>query len=640
MIETAQSQQVDPRRLTSAQKANWSKQWLKDRERGRIDLLWLCNHVLGYTDVEQDVHGPVIAHLQQFRGREEYVDPETMKLVFSEPRCQFHRAGDTTCSTTCFGRSHWTLPGARFRMLLDPRGHYKTTVNTISHAIQWILNFENIRIALSVATFDPRGIEILSEIEDHFRFNAIFRFLYPEFCPAADSVGSWGSQRSFDVPNRKVRHNSPTMSIVSVGNQVTGSHYDVIKCSDLVTDKNVQTDGGLREVKNHFKYMIPLLDRGPQIEGRDTTRGWIDLEGTIYHHSDLYCEELEKDEKRIREQRPCRWSVLRRDAVVDEVAYTKIKNSTTPDKVIAELGEDRVKRITLFPKMFPVKELIETERDMDEYTFNCQYRLNPHSRSTGLATRLVTFSAQFKKEFLPRYRMVKCTIDLASMEEDSDGCNTALCTVGHDRDGRKDVLDAVVGKPNPFDVMEHLFRIDRLYSTGRRKVVFQIEKAHHAQVLLPFLEREQEKRGVRLNVVPIPRDSSISKDNRIWGLQTWFKRGLIRFADDIEALPHIEKEVMNFPSYKFKDFLDALSDQLQTKDGDVDYEAVLPDAPKYEDNDIYRAYNLKGAFVGFDPQSKQPIWDFSEDAEAIFGSAGLTISDSRVAARFNSAGVM
>ncbi len=638
------SKDIDPHKMSKAQRQHWAKQWLKDRERGRKDLLWLSNEVLNYRDVDAKVHGPVIAHLQQFRGREEYIDPDSLQLVFSEPRCAIHKAGNDECKMECFGRSQWMLAGARFRMLLDPRGHYKTTISTIAHSIQWILNYENIRIAISVATFDPRGIEIIGEIEDHFRYNEKFRFLYPEFCPAA-GVSAWGTQRSFEVPCRRVRHNSPTVSIVSVGAQITGSHFDVIKNSDIVNEVNARTEGGLREVKQHFKHMIPLLERGPEIEGRHSTKGWMDLEDTIYHHSDLCSEELEADEKRMKQGLPCQWSVLRRDGIVDETNYERLKHAHLTGQpvegILKELGPERVAAITLFPKMFPWREMVDTEtRIDDEYTFNCQYRLNPHSRSTGLAERLILFPHSYVKELLPRYRMVKCTVDLASMEEDSDGCNTALCTVGHDRDGRKDVLDAVVGRPNPFEVIDHFFRIDKQFSTGQRKVMFQIEKAHHAQVLLPFLEREQEKRGVRLHVNAIPRDSGRSKDNRIWGLQSWFKRGLIRFADNIRDLAHIEKEVRNFPSYKFKDFLDALSDQTQTKDGDVDYEAVLPDRPKYDEMNPYQAFGLNGKFSGFDPLTKQPVWDSTEDTEAIFGYSGLTGNDSRVASRMNVTGVL
>lgn len=623
-------------KFTPEQRRTWCKNYLARRERGRTDLLWLCNHVLGYTDVNPRVHGPVAAHQQQFRGREEYMDEETFTIKFSAPRCGIHASGE--CLATCFGRSMWTLPGPRYRMLLDPRGHFKTTVNTIAHGIQWLLNFEDARVAISVATFKPRGIEIVTEIEEHFRFNERFRFLYPEWCPPAESAASWGNLDGFDLPNRKTYRSTKSLNIVSIGNQSTGSRYDVIKNSDLVNEINSKTDAGLREAKQHFMHMIPLLERGAQVEGRDTTRGWMDLEGTIFNHSDLYCEQLEADERRIREGRSCRWSVLRRDGVIDEAAYEKIKAAKNRSQAAADMGE-RYKSVTLFFEKFPARELIETEEDMDEYTFNCQYRLNPKSRATGLADRLLLFPAQFRKENLPRYRMVKCTVDLAGMEEDSDGCNTALVTCGHDRDGRKDVLDAIVGHFNPFQVIEQFFRIDRLFSTGMKKVQFQIEKAHHAQVLLPFLEREMEKRQHRLQVTAIPRDTSVSKDNRIWGLQSWFKRGLIRFADDLECLAHIEKEIFHFPNYKFKDFLDALSDQLQTKDGKLDYEATVPDAPKYSETDLYRAYHLKGAFVGFDPQTRQPVWDYSEDGEAIFGTSGMVISDSRVAARMYSAGV-
>lgn len=618
---------IDPSTLSDEQRQGWCRQYLIDRERGRTDLLWLCNNVLNYPDVDPLVHGPVIAHLQQFRGHEEYMDPDQMSIVFSEPRCAVHTEG--SCDAKCFGRSLWHLPGARFRMLLDPRGHLKTTVNTIAHSLQWIINYPDVRILLSVASFDPQGIQIIDEMESHFRYNDTFRFLYPECCPAAESAGSWGSQKSFTVPCRRVHRKEPTMSIASVGKVVAGPHYEVVKCSDLVDEQNVKTDGGIREVKSHFRYMMPLLERGPRVEGRELTRGWLDLEGTIYHHSDLYVSELEKDEARIKDGKSCRWSVIRRDAIVDEPT-----------------------RSTLWPSRFPWEELQAIREDMDEYTFNCQYRLNPHSRSTGLADHVLYFPGILRKELLPRYRMIKCTVDLAGMEEDSSGSNTVLVTCGHDRDGRKDVLDAVIGRINPFQVIEHFFRVDKEYSAGPRKVRFQVEKAHHAQVLMPFLEREQEKRGIHLILDVIPRDSSISKVNRIWGLQTWFKRGLIRFADDLDRVParhpdqrlsgiaHIEKEINNFPNYNFKDFLDALSDQLQTREGKVDHEATIPDRPKFDDQDLLRAMKMKGAFVGFDPQSKQPIWDWSQEQEAVFGMQGLTNKDSKVAERLYLSGVM
>lgn len=592
---------IDPKSLTPSQRSNFCVQYLTDRQRGRTDIIWFCNNVLQYKDVEPEMHGPVANHVQHFNGREEYMDPDTFTIDYSEPHCSIHNgeslpgieaiAADS-CPADCIGRSIWYLDGPHFRMLLDPRGTLKTTVNTIAHSIQWIINFEDIRIALSTAT-SPQGADIITEVENHFRYNDKFRFLYPEFCPG-DKAGDWGSKEQFVVPNRRRKWlKEPTMRIVSIGKVVAGPHYDVIKHSDLVDKENVKTPGGLKDTKDHFKYTMPLLERGPVIPGRDRTVGWVDLEGTIYDHSDLYCEELDKDDERAKRGQPCRWAVHRRDSVAEVVDDQTMWSK--PFKV-------------LWPKRFPWSELKAIFEDIGEYMFNCQYRLFPSARGIGLAraSEIAYFPARFKKTLVP-HLYVKTTVDLAGMEEDTEGCNIAIVTVGHAGDGRKMVLEAMVGRPTPFDIINYFFELDARYSTRlSQKLVIQIELAHHAQALIPFINREMEIRQRFLNLVAIPRDTSVAKDNRIfYGLQPWFKRRLIWFSDDIPVMPHIIKEITKFPKFKFKDFLDALADQGQTVDGKVDNQTSIP-VPKDPTDDPLK---VQGRFLGFDPVTKMPMYE-------------------------------
>lgn len=597
--------------ITPAERRSICKQYLDDRQRGRTDIIWFCNNVLQYPDVEPDMHGPVAEHLQHFLGREEYMDESTFEIVYSEPKCAM--AGqhpdipdhsDQSCMPDCVGRTCWYLDGPRFRMLLDPRGTLKTTVNTISHSIQWILNFEDIRIALSVAT-SMQGADMITEIENHFRYNTKLRFLYPEFCPPDEKAGDWGSKEQFTVPNRRRKWlKEPTVRVVSIGKVVAGPHYEVIKHSDIVDKENVKTDGGLKDTKDHFKYTMPLLERGKQVPGRELTRGWVDLEGTIYSHSDLYMDELGKDEERAGKGESCRWAVFRRDSVQEPVDESTMWRR--PFKVLWE-------------KRFPWAELKAIFEDIGPYMFNCQYRLNPTVESMSLChpSEIRTFSAKYKKTLIPTL-YIKTTVDLAGMEEDVDGCNNAIVTVGHAKSGRKYVLEALVGRPTPFEIINYLFDLDSRYSTTlSQKLTIQMELAHHAQALIPFINREMEVRRRYLNLVAIPRDSSVSKDNRIfYGLQPWFKKHLIWFSDDISCLPHIIKETTKFPNLKFKDFLDALADQAQTKEGKIDHNT---DIPQFDDPNKDDYLKIKGRFLGFDPVTKDAMWEREGPSADVYG---------------------
>lgn len=608
--------------------------WLSDRQRGRTDLLFLCREILGYKDFESTVHGPAFAHFQQFRGCEEYIDLESFTLTYSEPFCAWHsiekcnkhldndcapNCKSRGCKPDCVGRTPWSLDGPRFRMYLDPRGHLKTTGNTIAHSIQWIVNFRDIRIALAVyeGTF---GAEVLTEIEGHFRNNERFRFLYPEFCPAPDKAARWGNLESFTVPNRRRRQlKEPTMKVVAKGQAAAGPHYEVIKLCDLVNKENAYTDGGLKETKRHFRFLMPLLERGPKMPNRPLTRGWVDMEGTIYNHSDLYVEQLEKDEERQKKGKSCRWAIFKRDAVTNDRIWEIAINSKISDKErderLNKFKPEELVNCTLWPTRFPLAELLETYGDMDDFTFNCQYRLNPHSASKGLADpkQVVRqmIPASRKKEMMPRY-WIEATVDLAGMEEegksaitgesdDNDKSNSAGSVCGH-LGGSIHVLDAFVGRLTPFEIIDKIFEWDELY----KPQIIKVEKNHHAEVLMPFLKVAMEKAGRWINVKAIPRDSNASKDNRIWGLQPWFRKAWIRFYDDVPNMDHILKEIANFPYFRFKDFVDCLSDQLRNEDGEVDA-ALMPrdktNTPTWKDK-----YGLNGKFKGFDPRTKNEIW--------------------------------
>ena len=551
------------RTFTPEQQQRAIRQWRLDRQQCRTDLLFLCNFALQYKDVCHEVHGPIIAGLQQFGGGN-----ETERGY--EPQCDL-----------------WELGGPRKRLFLDPRGHLKTTVITISHTIQWIINYPDVRLLLSMATGD-QVTKVMSEVLNHFRFNENFRWLFPEFCPPAKTAKDFGNMEGFTAPNRKRKWlKEPTVSSCSVGRVVAGGHYEIIKNSDLVDKENVKTPNQIREVTEHFKYLNPLLERG----GNPPRPGWMDVEGTRYDFSDLYGWIKDSDDKRSEKE----WQIQERKAIDD-------------GKI-------------LWPSRFSLKDLKSIESD-DEYIYSCQYLQSPVPVGSGLATRdELRFAPRRILRSIPmHYHM---TVDLAGMDPASNGDYTVLNVHGFDRDGRMRVVEVLAGRYDPFDVIEKIFVACKDFPQIQD---VKIEREAHSRVLLPFLMREQEKRSAIGEkylppIIPIKRDNRTAKKQRIKGLQPWFRGGLITFAEEIEAKLETIQQILRFSdtSTYHDDILDTLADAMQNRNGGVIGD-VYPDLPN-QDLGSPKVLPFRGRekFTGFDSFTHEPTWA----GDGTFGSLGI-----------------
>ena len=110
----------------------------KGRARGRTDLIWLAQNVLGYTRVDRAIHGPMVNTLVQFdtlKGQDDLkiVDGQLIAKWWPDER-------DPAEALT-----HETR---KKRLIMDPRGWFKTTLNCIAHSIQLNLNFPDIAIGI------------------------------------------------------------------------------------------------------------------------------------------------------------------------------------------------------------------------------------------------------------------------------------------------------------------------------------------------------------------------------------------------------------------------------------------------------------------------------------------------------------
>lgn len=581
-----------PEGLSEHSAKKYLASYMADRERGRTDLLWLCQNVLGYRDIRGadpdfanaenlmagENHQPILDGLHKFSGRIELSDAVTMKVVSSKPRVEM-----------------WAQPepdGNRNFLALFPRDHLKTSVITIAHSIQWILNYEDVRILLSFSNGDF-GDKIMTAILGHFRYNATFRFLYPEWCPAAASAKDFGSLDSFTVPNRTRQITEPTAMAVSVGKMIAGTHQDVHKHCDLVDKENVKTVGALRAVNDHFGYTNPLLAR---VAGK---QGWRDVEGTRYDFSDLYGTILDAESEKAAGKKS--WRVVERSA---EAAPGTHK--------------------TLWPHRYTWDALQDIRNDptVGLYIYEAQYNQRCIPPSGGLATKeqVKTIPRSRVRELMGQYR-IHTTVDLASLDDKATGDYCVMTTAGILPSGFIHILDIRHGHFNPFRMIQHFFEVDTMY----RPLDFKMEKNHHAQVLEPFLKQEMARRGRFLNVLNIPRDNTASKKSRILGLQSWFAAGRLRFVEDIPCMGHLLMEITRFPKFRFDDILDTIADQLQHADGNGIETDLIP--ARNEDEPSAESMLGRQSFLGFDPETHRAIYaghsDFAEQSQYYHERTGL-----------------
>lgn len=524
-------------------------EWKTMRQYGRTSLLWLCQNVLGYKDVSKEVHGPMCRVLQKFKGGEDSgdnklfsgrVSPGTFKDLIEnyKPACEM-----------------WELEGVRKLLLLWPRGHLKTTVATIAYNIQWIINYPNVRILLSSGTGEQVR-KILDEMISHFRYNDMFRWLYPEFCPHGKNVKDFGNQERFTVPARTVHRKEPTVSTCSVGAIVAGGHFDVIANDDVVDKENVRTPEQIANVNSHLGFLWPLLETAPNSDtrARGLMRGWWTLTGTRYNFSDSYGIIIDSE----------------REKADSEKSYTIQERDVILEGDLSDLPNCK----TIWPARMPPQALKDIMDDplQGPAILASQYRMNPIPESSGLVDsekQIVWIPPDVMKKIYA-YLTLHVTVDLAGMEPSTnklaDNDFTVITPHGFGHDGTLYVLPIMRGRYTPFEVIDLLFK---LFTIHPRLMDIKIEKEAHARVLLPFLKREMAKRQKFLPVVEIRRDNRTSKQQRIKGLQPWFRNGSIKFADNQPHKLAIINEIMRFPKYSHDDILDTIADAMQNREGGV-----------------------------------------------------------------------
>lgn len=163
-------------------------------------------------------------------------------------------------------------PGNR-KLVVMPRGTFKTSLAVVAYSIWHVIRNPNIRILIDSELW-TLSKNSLREIKDHIKSER-FQEAFPGWKLTLDN------QSEMIISTRNIAKKEPTITSSGIGAGKTGSHYDLIIADDLNSPINSIKPELAEQVVNHYRYYTSLLDPGGTIVVIGTRYSELDLIGFI-----------------------------------------------------------------------------------------------------------------------------------------------------------------------------------------------------------------------------------------------------------------------------------------------------------------------------------------------------------------------
>lgn len=464
-----------------------SDQWKELRVLSKTNLFFLCYSILGYTKLTVNTHGPVINWMDATRSK-------------------------------------------RFRLLLLPRGFYKTTLYTVGHAIQCSLTDDtnaepwpyclgtDLRLAL-IHEKETTAAKMLSEIQNHFLANEMLMALFPECIP--DPKKHTINQLQFELP-RKSFWKEETFEVMGIGARSQGNHYNVLKPDDLIG----------KEAKDSKIIMQSAKDWVDNIQSFLTSFGSldrIDFTGTRWAHDDLYSHIIERYGSEIE-------------------IYTRA----------IEEKDEKGDKIPTFPEEYPLERLAILRKNRK--IFSAQYLNDPDSDTTDFDTDLLRYWYWKNKESIITFdNIAEANITHYTRELDklifvdpAMSGKLGIVVTGTDSRMRIMVLEAVKDSFSTNKLLNYVLGLALKWQV--RAII--VEKVLFSGLYEPIFLSEMTKRGLRFRFVLHTVGSKKSKSERISALTQYITTGQLYIN---ERQDDLIEEMRKFGLTDDIHLLDALS---------------------------------------------------------------------------------
>lgn len=459
-------------------------------------------------------------------------------------------------------------PKYKFRLLLHPRGHFKSTLGTESYPIKKSLENPNLRCLLTNAKLD-NSRKFLRTIAKHFNSNPRFRWVWRDWWikKYATEYDRATMKDKLDWVVRDVQDEltllrpgqarEATFTTGAVDASMVSQHYGLIVADDLINREYVRTQEMVEKSILYFKDLLDLLDPD----------GELLVIGTRWSHMDLYAWIIEEFGHKASYSVPVHIihgqleeALHRAEGTPDgEKSWLISITPTSPEKPV-------------FPEEFGPKVLQELLEAKGPYEFGAQYLLDPTPAE----------HQKFMEEWFKPLDLMSdtwlstldicITVDPAISLEDS-ACDSSVVVCGYDEHNRMFFLDGVSERLSEHELPEAIFdMVARWQKKGRFLLPVGFESIGFQQLYIYTMERMMLERGLFFAIEPIAR-RSMSKDERILRLvprlknEFYIPRKIMKQPYSRQGKPYdlVEKlkwQLLKFPFAGKKDLADALADQL------------------------------------------------------------------------------
>lgn len=458
------------------------------RKKCKQDLYFLTKGILGYDLLSPKLHGHLASWLEKTRNEQ-------------------------------------------YRMILLPRGHYKSTEKTISESVQmalpnddgvvgeWPYNLgTSIKLLLAHENRESAS-RFLFEIAQAFLSNPLILALFPE-CVPSKSGGQRINKWELELP-RKTWSKEPTFDTIGADGAAQGRHYHHIVLDDIIGKAARDSDTVMKSTLEWFDNINSLLTRIKM-------DGW-DLVGTRWSWKDVYSHALDN------------YGLKRDRSVIRCMADEDVEK--IDDGVLCVYARGNIEHdLPVFSEEFDMEFFTRMRRNPRVYA--AQYANNPkESGLTEFDPRWLKFyntNGQFIflfHEDKPPEKIPIRALDIVvlvdpSMGETDKSDESGIVVAGMDWKQRIFVLETVKERLVAPELINLLFS---LYAKWRPRLISVEEVVFSGLLQYWFLDRAK-KRGIHPTIHRYRPGSKKSKLARVRGLQPYFSSGQIFIQEGMHAL--------------------------------------------------------------------------------------------------------
>lgn len=160
------------------------------------------------------------------------------------------------------------------KLLILPRGTFKTSIGSVGFPIWLLINNPNLRIMLDSELY-TNSKNRLREIKQHMESERLVS-LFGEF----KTRGVW-SESEIIIKQRTKILKEPSIFVSGIGASKTGAHADVIIADDLNSPLNSNTTEGCQKVIDHYRMYTSILDPNGTLVVIGTRYAALDVPGFI-----------------------------------------------------------------------------------------------------------------------------------------------------------------------------------------------------------------------------------------------------------------------------------------------------------------------------------------------------------------------